>query len=167
MQQHLEYSHPGAGQRMTAAEPGIAAVTVDGRHRRLRALRLGSALVTLLSVAALGVMAVSGGRTVTKHTITVIKKIEAADRRSFPVPSDPAPSVAGSATDEPALVGPTTLASSAIGASASPAVTAAAVTAPVPGPGGRPGGGPDIRGGFAGIGVGRAPRLPPPAGCSG
>jgi hypothetical protein len=117
---------------MTTAEPDGAEVMVAARSRRLHALRLGSALVTLLSVAALGVMAVSGGRTVTKHTTTVIKKTEAADRSRSPVPatSDPATPLAGSAAGAPALVAPTPNGAS----TPSPVVTAAGVTAPATDP---------------------------------
>jgi hypothetical protein len=99
----------------------------DRVTRRWRAARLVSALVTLLSVVALGLMSLTSARPVTKHT-TVIKKVEATVNRTHAaapatVAAPVSPTVAS--TPDPVSAAPLT---------AAMPVTEAAVTAPAADP---------------------------------
>lgn len=111
MQQHLGHS-----------VSNVDAAAVDGRSTpgRLRAVRAISALVAVLSVVALGLMALGSNHTVLRHT-TVLKKVEATARNT-PGDGSGSPSTSGGGAAAGAPAAPVLI-------TASPLVTTQAVTA--------------------------------------
>jgi hypothetical protein len=105
---------------MTLTEAASVDPSSAARQRRLKIIRVVSAFVTLVAVAALGFMAVAGAHTVHKHT-TVVKKVESAARQT-PVapPSDPATATQSTSSS---AGGSSLITSPPLSASVAPAVT--------------------------------------------